>query len=163
MTEKKHLSVVSVLFIILSVGLASSLSLIGGIGIELVSEKLLPIIPLVIIFPALNSLVGDYATLIAAHAGSTSKHSRSKKELVRAMAPSLVVNYLFIIAMGLILVPIETLTSQARLSQSTCYLLRWSIITVIAVMFVLTYALDRLLQRRALNPVMFLYNRDDDI
>lgn len=93
-TKQKHL--LSIIFVIISVGIASSLSLIGGIGIELVSEKLLPIVPLVIVLPALNSLVGDYATLIAAHAGDPSERDRSRSDLVKAMLPSLLVNCLFI-------------------------------------------------------------------
>lgn len=142
----------AIFFIIISVGIASSLSLVGGIGIEIVSDKLLPIVPLVIILPALNSLVGDYATLIAAHAGNPAERNRTKTELVMAMLPSIGVNCIFIVAMGLLL------------ASNRGYVMSWgfvglfslfavvSILLVITAMFFLTQVLDRLLEAHKLNP-----------
>lgn len=45
--------------------LASFLSSIGGISLIIVREKVLFILPLLILLPALNNMVGDYGTIIA--------------------------------------------------------------------------------------------------
>lgn len=45
--------------------IASSLSSLGGVSLTLVREKILLILPLLILFPALNNMVGDYGTILA--------------------------------------------------------------------------------------------------
>jgi len=148
---KKH-KLYAILFVVLSVGIASSISLVGGLGIEIVGDKLLPIVPLVIILPALNSLVGDYATLIAAHAGNPSERNRTKMELVRAMLPSIGVNCLFIIGMGLLLAGRRGYELDGGFVVTYCLFVVLAIVTVITAMFFLTILLDKILEARKLNP-----------
>jgi mgtE-like transporter len=45
--------------------MSSFLSSIGGIGIELVQKKVLVIMPLIIMIPAINHLMGNLATVLA--------------------------------------------------------------------------------------------------
>lgn len=45
--------------------LASIISTLGGIGLHAVQEKILMILPLLIIFPALNDMVGDFGITFA--------------------------------------------------------------------------------------------------
>jgi len=45
--------------------LASILSSIGGLGIENMKDKFLAIMPLIIMLPALNDMIGDYGTIIS--------------------------------------------------------------------------------------------------
>ncbi|MEM4260282.1 MAG: magnesium transporter [Candidatus Woesearchaeota archaeon] len=45
--------------------LSSIISSIGGIGIEIVQEKVIQIIPLIIIIPALNHMMGNLSTVLA--------------------------------------------------------------------------------------------------
>ena len=47
--------------------LASLLSSLGGVGLELINEKLVAILPLLIIFPALNNMIGNFGTIISAN------------------------------------------------------------------------------------------------
>jgi cation transporter-like permease len=47
--------------------LASLLSSLGGIGLELIQEKLIAILPLLILFPALNNMIGNFGTIISAN------------------------------------------------------------------------------------------------
>jgi cation transporter-like permease len=142
----------TLLFIIFSVGIASSISLIGGLGIEAVEDRLLRIVPLLIALPGLNSMVGDYATLIAAHAGDPEERSRSKRELALAMAPSVLINIGFILLVSL------PLSYYRGFDLDTLFLIKFigfvasSIITVIAIMFLITLALDAALKHRSLNP-----------
>ncbi|HUV42347.1 MAG TPA: magnesium transporter [Patescibacteria group bacterium] len=66
--------------------LASTLSSLGGIGLTLVKPKLIVILPLVILFPALNDMIGDYGAILGSkfttwlYRGSIPTHwYRSKK------------------------------------------------------------------------------------
>ncbi len=45
--------------------LASIISSIGGIGMEAISSKLVVIIPLIILLPALNDMVGDFGCIVS--------------------------------------------------------------------------------------------------
>jgi len=142
----------TLLFIILSVGIASSISLIGGLGIEIVQDKLLTIVPLLIALPALNSMVGDYATLIAAHAGDPEERTRSKRELIKAMAPSIVIGIVFVLAMSLLLGESRGFVLSRLFVLKFVGFVTGSIIGVICIMLGLTLLLDTLLQKRQLNP-----------
>ena len=46
---------------------ASILSSLGGIGLEIINNKLIAILPLLIIFPALNNMIGNFGTIISAN------------------------------------------------------------------------------------------------
>ncbi len=142
----------AIVLVMVSVGVASSFSLIGGLGIELVNESLLPIVPLVIILPALNSLVGDYATLIAAHAGDKSEAKNGKKKLLKAMIPSLVVSCLFIVAMGLLLGQFRGYDLNFEFIAKFGSFVIISILGVVAVMFGIALLLDMVLKNKKLNP-----------
>lgn len=141
-----------ILFIVFSVGIASSLSLIGGLGIEAVQKDLVKIVPLLIALPALNSLVGDYATLIAAHAGDPAERRRSKRELVEAMLPSVVTSTGLILGLSILL------SIQRGYHLTFPFIIRYvgfvlfSITTVITTMFIVTIVLDTLLAKHRLNP-----------
>lgn len=45
--------------------LTSILSSLGGIGLEFVQKKLLSLLPLLILLPALNDMIGDFGTIIS--------------------------------------------------------------------------------------------------
>lgn len=139
-------------FVVLSVGVASSLSLIGGIGIEVVQAKLIAIVPLLIALPGLNSMVGDYATLIAAHAGDPAERDRPRRDLVKAMLPSIGLNTTFILLMSLLLAMQRDYALQGVFIAKFGLFVVGSIISVIAVMFLITLVLDKILLSRRLNP-----------
>jgi len=45
--------------------LASVISLIGGFGLQAIQDKIYVIIPLIIMLPALNDMIGDYGTIVS--------------------------------------------------------------------------------------------------
>jgi cation transporter-like permease len=47
--------------------IAALLSSLGGIGLQLIQEKLIAILPLLIVFPALNNMIGNFGTTISAN------------------------------------------------------------------------------------------------
>ena len=142
----------AVLFVVISVGIASSFSLLGGLGIESVDKLLLPITPLLIILPAMNSLVGDYATLIAAHAGDKTEAKLGKKKLAQAIVPSLIISTTLITSLGLLLGRHRGFDLDSVFIAKYCVFVILSILGGVSMMFGLTSLLDRLLKNRQLNP-----------
>lgn len=139
-------------FVIFSVGIASSISLIGGLGIEAVRAKLFLVAPLLIAMPALNSLVGDYATLIAAHAGDPEERTRTRGEMLVAMLPSIVLSMLFVVSLSLMLAQHNGYVLAAGFITKFSLFVVGAIVGMVGVMLVVTVLLDRLFIRHKLNP-----------
>lgn len=148
----QHLRSQPIWFVVLSIAVTSSLSLIGGMGLESVSENLLPLIPLVIAMPALNTMVSDYATIIAAHAGDPNERPRSRRQLARAISISILINIFGVFALSTIIAWYRDYDFTQE------FLIKFGIFTTLAVvgavsfMFLLTYFLDKIFERRKLNP-----------
>ena len=140
------------LFIVLTTAAASCVSLIGGVGLEAVHEKLLPLVPLIIAMPALNTMVGDYAAIIAAHASDPAERSSTKRTLARAIAKAIWVNIV-----GVLVLSIAIAWRREYLFTSD-FLVRFIIFVVVAmiviiiIMFIITTLLDKLLEGKKLNP-----------
>lgn len=90
----------SFIYVAITTGLASSLSLIGGLGLEHISDRILPLVPLLIALPGLNDLVGDYASIIAAHSGDPNDGKRSRRDLFHAIFKVIGVNITAIILLS---------------------------------------------------------------
>ncbi len=139
-------------FIIVTTALASCVSMIGGIGIEFSEKELLPIIPLIIALPALNTMVGDYATIIAAHAGSPGEKKSTRKKLIKAIAKSTTINIVGTIVLSLILASNRGYAASDGFLIKFSLFVLFSVTSIVAAMFFITYSLDRVLENRKLNP-----------
>lgn len=146
----KHLR--HLLFVVFTVAGASCISLIGGIGLEAVEEKLLPLIPLIIALPALNTMVGDYAAIIAAHATDPAERTTTKKKLARAISKAVWVNIVGLIVLSLILAWQRGYIFTNGFIIKFVLFIAISMVAVIALMFALTTILDKILERKKLNP-----------
>lgn len=149
---KKDIRRQSLAFIILTTAFASCISMIGGIGLELTEDKLLPIVPLVIAMPALNTMVGNYAAIIAAHAGNPTQGTVSRRKLISSIAKSTVVNITGTIILALVLAASRDFALSAGFIIRFCGFIIFSVSVIVAVMFGITYALDKLLEQHRLNP-----------
>ncbi len=135
-----------------SISLASTFSLLGGIGIELVSEKLITIIPLLVSLPTLNTLVGDYATVIAAHAGDQTENSRSQAELFRAIMLSVILSVIGVIALS------TALSLQRGNPFDTVLYVKFAVFVAVAVtlvvlfMYLITTIMSKVFKDKKLNP-----------
>jgi cation transporter-like permease len=138
-------------FIALSAGAASCISLIGGMGLEAVQEKLLPLVPLLIALPALNTMVGDYAAIIAAHAGDPAENKASKKVLAHAIAKAIWVNVVGVLALSIAIAWQRGYIFSSEFILKFIVFAVFSMVSVIAVMFLITSALDKALESRKLN------------
>lgn len=148
MQKKLH----KLIFIIFSVGAASCISLIGGLGLESVQEKILPLIPLLIALPGLNTMVGDYAATIAAHAGNPDERKSTKKALVKAISRVMWVNIIGILALSIGLALSRGYAIEANFLLKFIIFVASSIILVITAMFFITTVLDIILRKNRLNP-----------
>lgn len=141
-----------VLFVIITTGGASCISLIGGMGIEAVQAKLLPLVPLLIALPALNTMVGDYAAIIAAHAGDPAEGKHDKKTLAKAIAKAIWVNIIGVLVLSIVI------AAKRGYLLNAVFLLKFGIFIfvaiggIVAVMFGITIALEKILEHRKLNP-----------
>lgn len=142
----------SIVFIGISAGLASCISLIGGIGLEIVAERLLPLVPLIVAMPALNTMAGDYAAIIAAHAGDPAEAKKSKKELIKAVSRAIWVNIIGVLILSIFI------AYQRDYLFSTVFMTKFivfvvvSMIAVVTAMFAITTILDKILEKQKLNP-----------
>lgn len=152
MTMALHQKLRRFSFIIISVAASSCVSLIGGLGLEAVLERILPIVPLLIALPGLNTMVGDYAATIAAHAGDPAERTTSKKELARAIAKAVWVNIIGIIVLSTIVAARRGYIFETAFIFKFIGFVIFSMLGIIVFMFVITAALDKLLESNRLNP-----------
>lgn len=139
-------------FVALTTGLASCISLIGGIGLESIIEQILPLVPLIIALPALNTMVGDYAAIIASHAGDPEERSTTKKALIKAISRAIIVNIVGLLVLSLLL------AWRNGYIFTDAFLIKFSIfiplamISIVIAMYIITTLLDKLLSNKKLNP-----------
>lgn len=126
--------------------------MIGGIGIEFSEKEFLPLVPLVIALPALNTMVGDYATIIAAHAGSPGEQASSRRKLIKAIAKSTLVNIIGTIGLSLFLAYHRGYIATPVFMIKFGIFVLLAVASIVAAMFFITYTLDKILERRKLNP-----------
>lgn len=139
------------LFVILTVGGASCISLIGGIGIEAVQEKLLPLIPLLIALPALNTMVGDYAAIIAAHAGDPGEQKDSKRNLAIAIAKVIWVNILGVLMLSVVIAWQRDYLFTGEFLVKFIGFVIVSMLAIVVAMFGITIVLDKALENHKLS------------
>lgn len=142
----------SVLFISVTTAAASSISLLGGLGLEAVSDKILPLIPLIVAVPALNDLVGDYATIIAAHTGNPAERTHTHAELAKAILRVIGVNILAVVTLSLLVAYGRGYILSGPFIVKFCVFVTVAIVLVVAFMFGAARLLDRLLLDRRINP-----------
>lgn len=141
-----------IFFIAFTTAAASCISLIGGLGLESVEYKILPLIPLLIALPALNTMVGDYAAIIAAHASDPAERKITKRILAKAVAKAIWVNIIGLLALSILLAWRRGYLFTNEFTIKFVLFVLFSMTTVIIAMFVITALLDKLLERRRLNP-----------
>lgn len=139
-------------FVVVTVAAASSISLLGGVGLELSQEKLLPLIPLIIALPALNTMVGDYATVIAAHAGDPNERPRTRRQLIRSIAISVLINIIGVVVLSSLLALRRDYSFTALLFVKFSIFVALAVSGIVVFMFLITLLIDKILDKHRLNP-----------
>lgn len=142
----------SFIFVAFTAACASALSLIGGIGLEAVSGKILPLIPLLIAIPGLNDLVGDYASIIAAHHGDPSENTRTKKQLLSAIFKVVGFNILFLVILSVGLASWKGYVLEPMFLIKFAIFIATAVILAILIMFALAGTLELILKNKHINP-----------
>jgi cation transporter-like permease len=148
----KHSFRTSFSFVALTTGLASCISLIGGIGLESIIERILPLVPLIIALPALNTMVGDYAAIIASHAGDPDERKTTKKALIRAISRAIIVNIVGLLVLSILLAWRNGYIFEDSFLIKFAIFIPTSMIGIVIAMYTITSLLDRLLSNKKLNP-----------
>lgn len=146
------ISIRRILFIVLTTAGASCISLIGGIGLEAVQERILPLVPLIIALPALNTMVGDYAAIIAAHAADPAERTTTKRKLAKAIAKAIWVNIIGVLLLSVILATGRGYVFSSVFLTKFAFFVTAAMLGTIVLMFVITIVLDKILEQKRLNP-----------
>jgi len=97
--------------------MASILSSLGGLAMESVKPLLVAIIPLIILLPAMNDMIGDYGTIISSrfstmlHEGKIRGPWWKNKELRKLLAQTLVVAAVTAVAAALMALGVAGMSS----------------------------------------------------
>jgi cation transporter-like permease len=146
----KHLRFI--LFVTFTAGLASTLCMIGGLGLEAASDKLLPLVPLLIAVPGLNDAAGNYAAIVAAHAADPAERRYTKRKLARAIFRVIWINIIGIVSLSLLLAAKRGYILQLDFVLKFALFGAFAICLVVAGIFALTTLLDKVLEQHKLNP-----------
>jgi cation transporter-like permease len=141
-----------ILFVTFTAGLASTLCMVGGIGLEVVSDKLLPLVPLIIAVPGLNDTAGNYAAIIAAHAADPAERRLTRRKLARAIARVISINVTGMIALSLLIAVKRGYVLDVVFGIKFAAFVAIAICVVVAGIFGLTIILDKALEQHKLNP-----------
>ena len=145
------ISLRSFLFVAVTTGFSSILSVIGGTGLEAVSDKVLPLVPLLIALPALNTLVGDYSSIIAAHTGDKSERKRTHREVFRAIFKVIAINIAAICLLSIALAVKRGYLDPVFFVKFTLFV-SISVVIIVIFMFGINKSLDRLLLKKGFYP-----------
>jgi cation transporter-like permease len=145
-TEKPR----SILFVIATIAAASSISMLGGVSIELVADKLIPIIPLLIAMPTLNTMVGDYATVVASYETVGAKGSL-ERSLYQAISKSVAINVIALVALSLGLAIKRGYEVNSGFAIKYALFITASTILTVASIFIIARTLNKVLKNNNLN------------
>ena len=79
--------------------LASILSSFGGVGLESLNQKLVTILPFLILFPALNNLVGNFGIIFSSRFTTLLYLGKVKKNIFKSIEMRRLISSIFIIAL----------------------------------------------------------------
>ncbi len=138
-------------FVAFTTAAASCISLAGGIGLETVAERALPLMPLIIALPALNTTVGDYATIIAAHADDLPNRRNARRKIRKAISKTIWINIVGITVLSVVLAWRRNYLFTADFTLKFSLFIIVALFGVIFGLYVITTLLDRLLARNKIN------------
>ena len=132
----------------------------GGFGLESVSEKLYTIIPLLILFPALNNMIGSFGTIISSkfttllYLGKISKNWRKSKEMRRLIRKIFIIALIMAVYLGI---------ASSIISLVKGYNLTSHIFTrVLLISIITTFVLISIITIMSIMVGIYVYKKDED-
>lgn len=141
--------------------IASSLSSLGGIGLSLAREKILLLLPLLILFPALNDMVGDYGTILASkfttwlYRGTITPHWYKSKRLRNLVRNILLIAlfYSFLISLlALLISHFQGFSLSMSLSLRVFLVAVITTISLVMLLSILIFSLGIFFYQKGIDP-----------
>lgn len=130
---------------------AASIGLIGGVGLQTVTEDLLVITPLLLALPAINAMAGDYATIITAHLGDPETSAGDIRKLYKALAIGVPVSALGVISLSLLLAHLQGYQIEQSFVTTYSIFVFASLGAVVIITVLSSFLLNWFLAQRRLN------------
>lgn len=142
---------ISIIGAVVTSTFAASVGLIGGLALQSVEERLIIIIPLVIALPGLNIMAGDYASLIAAHAGDLQHKKQVQKKLLYSLFGALPISIAGIIAASIIIASLQDYELNQTFMLKFSAFIFVSLTSTVIIVYLLTNWLDGYLEKKKVN------------
>lgn len=130
---------------------AASIGLIGGIGLQTVTDELLVITPLLLALPAINAMAGDYATVITAHLGDPETSAGDIRKLYKAMVLGVPIGAAGVIGLSLLLAYIQGYGIEASFVRTYSVFVFVSLTSVVIITALTSFLLNWFLAQKQLN------------
>lgn len=143
-----HISIVGA---ITTSAFAASIGLLGGVALQSVEERLFVLVPLVIALPALNTMAGDYASLIAAHAGDPQNRKHLQRRLTLSLLGAVPISITGVIVISTVLSIYQGYDLDRQFMLQFSAFTAIALTSVVFVVYLLTNALDKYLEKHRVN------------
>lgn len=143
-----HVSVASA---VVTATFAASVGLAGGVALQSVEVQLLEVVPLLIALPAMNTMAGDYAALIASHAGDLYGKKILRRKLSLSLLGSVPLSIAGVIAMSTVLSTFEDFSFDQGFVLQFSLFIGVALSSVVLTVYGLTILLERYLTTRRVN------------
>jgi cation transporter-like permease len=143
-----HISIVGA---IVTSTFAASIGLIGGVALQSVEKELFVLIPLVIALPALNMMAGDYASLIAAHAGDLQHRKTLNRKLLLSLLGALPISIAGVITLSIVIASLQNYSLTQEFMMRFSIFVIVALLSVVAVVYLSTTLLDGYLAKKKVN------------
>lgn len=144
---------------------ASIISSFGGFAIEEIKTIFISIMPLIIMLPALNDMIGDYGTIISSrfstmlHEGKIDKEWWFNKELIKLFLQIIIISVLLVVAGSAISLAVSAFSGYASSAAIAYKLLFINIIDValfVSILFLVAIFAGIYLYKKQEDPNNFL-------
>lgn len=136
----------------------SSISLLGGLGLQAAQESLVKFVPLLAALPALHAAANNYAATIAAHLGDPRMYKQSLRRLMIALTISTPITILAVSAISLLVAWFEG--NVPSVDQVKKYIIFYAALLagVVLIIFIGSYVANKALQKHQINSDDVLIN-----
>ncbi len=103
---KSHIATVIIRQSLLVLLFATTLSLVGGMGLESVKQKIISVLPLLILIPALNDMIGDFGTIVSSkittmlYLGHIKRNVLAEKEVRKMLSAVVLISLMSAVYLG---------------------------------------------------------------
>lgn len=157
---KSHVATLIIRQSLLVLLFATTLSLAGGIGLESVRQKITHVLPLLILIPALNDMVGDFGTIVSSkittmlYLGHVRKDVLGNKEMGKMLSAVMLIALMSAVYLG---------TASSALSMLMGFTLTANVLLkVVFTSLLMAFTLVTIIILISVFGSLVIYKRGDD-